>query len=68
MTYTGDSKSLQGGLTQKTYSYSPLGALVNIVFNTAGQIVQAVVAKGSSSSTSASSSATATAAPTARLF
>ncbi|PQE10622.1 hypothetical protein CJF32_00009736 [Rutstroemia sp. NJR-2017a WRK4] len=68
MTYTGDSKSLQGGLTQKTYSYSPLGALVNIVFNTAGQIVQAVVAKGSSSSTSASSSATATAAPTARRF
>ncbi|PQE10673.1 hypothetical protein CJF30_00010655 [Rutstroemia sp. NJR-2017a BBW] len=68
MTYTGDSKSLQGGLTQKTYSYSPLGALVNIVFNTAGQIVQAVVAKGSGSSTSASSSATATAAPTARRF
>ncbi|PQE16168.1 hypothetical protein CJF31_00009148 [Rutstroemia sp. NJR-2017a BVV2] len=68
MTYTGDSKSLQGGLTQKTYSYSPLAALVNIVFNTAGQIVQAVVAKGPSSSTSTSSSATATATPTARRF
>jgi len=45
MTYTGVSKSLQGGLTQKQYSYSPLNALVNIIFNTAGQIVQATVAR-----------------------
>lgn len=63
MTYTGQSTSLQGGLTQKTYSYSPLNALVNIVFNTAGQIVQATVAKatGSSSSSSAAASSTASA-------
>jgi hypothetical protein len=53
MTYTGQQTTLQGGLTQKTYSYSPLNALVNIVFNAAGQIVQAtVVQKGGSSSTS----------------
>jgi hypothetical protein len=45
MTYTGQSQTLQNGLVQKTYSYSPLNALVNIVFNAAGQIVQATVAK-----------------------
>jgi len=45
MTYTGQSQALTNGLVQKTYSYSPLNALVNIVFNTAGQIVQATVAK-----------------------
>jgi len=38
MTYTGTSTSVGSGLTQKTYSYSPLNALVNIVFNTAGQV------------------------------
>ncbi|TVY81263.1 hypothetical protein LSUE1_G002518 [Lachnellula suecica] len=67
MTYTGNSTSLQGGLTQKQYSYSPLNALVNIIFNTAGQIVQATVAKatGSSSSTSAASTAAATSTSTA---
>jgi hypothetical protein len=53
MTYTGQQQTLQGGLIQKTYSYSPLNALVNIVFNAAGQIVQATVAqKGGASSTS----------------
>lgn len=66
MTYTGTSESLGSGLTQKTYSYSALNALVNIVFNTAGQIVQATVQKatgsGSSSSTSAASTASASAA------
>ncbi|KAK3672140.1 hypothetical protein LTR78_007893 [Recurvomyces mirabilis] len=57
MTATGATKTLGQGLTQKTYSYSPLSALVDIVFNTAGQIVQATVQKatGSSSSGSASS-------------
>ena len=30
--HTGESQSLQNGLVQKTYSYSPLSALVNIVF------------------------------------
>lgn len=49
MTATGATQQLQNGLTQKTYSYSPLNALVNIVFNTAGQVVQATVAKQSGS-------------------
>ncbi|KAL9088186.1 MAG: hypothetical protein Q9165_006313 [Trypethelium subeluteriae] len=63
MTYTGQSTNLGQGLTQKVYSYSPLNALVDIVFNTAGQIVQATVAKQSGSSSS-SSSASATASAT----
>jgi hypothetical protein len=45
MTYTGKSQQLQNGFIQKTYSYGPLNALVNIVFNSDGQIVQAVVVK-----------------------
>ncbi|CAD0101470.1 unnamed protein product [Aureobasidium mustum] len=60
MTQTGTSKSVGQGLTQKEYSYSPLNALVDIVFNSAGQVVQAVVQKkngGSSSSGSSSGSA-----------
>jgi hypothetical protein len=59
----GTTQSLGNGLTQKTYSYSPLSSLVNIVFNTAGQIVQATVKKatgGSGSSSTATSSAAAT--------
>ncbi|KAG9512711.1 hypothetical protein KCU93_g10276, partial [Aureobasidium melanogenum] len=62
MTQTGSSKSVGQGLTQKEYSYSPLNALVDIVFNSAGQVVQAVVQKknggnsGSSSSGSGSNS------------
>ncbi|KAK4574135.1 hypothetical protein LTR86_001896 [Recurvomyces mirabilis] len=61
MTATGATKSVGQGLTQKTYSYSPLSALVDIVFNTAGQIVQATVQKASGSSSSSTSSASATA-------
>ncbi|KAK5124445.1 hypothetical protein LTR85_001662 [Meristemomyces frigidus] len=57
MTYTGTSQSLGSGLTQRTYSYSPLSALVNIVFNTAGQIVQATVQKATGSSSSRTASA-----------
>ncbi|KAF2188591.1 hypothetical protein K469DRAFT_565978 [Zopfia rhizophila CBS 207.26] len=45
MTFTGDQKQLGNGLIQKTYSYEPLSALVDIVFNTAGQVVQATVQK-----------------------
>jgi len=41
----GTVKELGSGLTQKTYEYSALGSLVDIVFNKAGQIVQAVVQK-----------------------
>ena len=55
MTYTGASQTLQNGLIEKTYSYSPLNALVDIVFNTAGQVVQATVAKQSGGSTGTSS-------------
>lgn len=43
MTFTGVSKELGNGLTQKTYKYDSLGSLVNIIFNTLGQVVQAVV-------------------------
>ncbi len=46
MTYTGQQKDLGNGLTQKTYSYSPLGSLVNIIFNALGQVVQAVTVQG----------------------
>ncbi|KAI6833944.1 hypothetical protein KC340_g10849 [Hortaea werneckii] len=61
MTFTGDSKSVGSGLTQKTYSYSPLKSLVDIVFNKAGQIVQATVQKSGSGNSSASASGSATA-------
>lgn len=56
MTATGASQTLQNGLVQKTYSYSPLNALVNILFNTAGQVVQATVVKQSGGNTATSSS------------
>jgi len=64
MTEVADSaKQVGQGLTQKTYSYEPLSALVDIVTNTAGQVVQAVVQKkngggsgGGSSSTASTSS------------
>lgn len=56
MTYTGASQTLQNGLVQKTYSYSPLNALVDILFNSAGQVVQATVAKQGAGSTGTSSS------------
>jgi len=62
MTDTGATKQLSGGFVQKTYSYSPLNALVNIIFNTLGQVVQATVVK---STTTTSGTATATATPTA---
>jgi len=64
MTQTGVAQDLGNGLTKKVFSYSPLNSLVNIVFNTAGQVVQATVEKksgsGGSSSASASASASAT--------
>jgi hypothetical protein len=65
MTQTGVAKSVGDGLTQKTYSYSPLNSLVDIVFNTAGQVVQAVVQKknggGSTGGSSGSNSTVSTA-------
>ncbi|KAK8022571.1 hypothetical protein PG993_013338 [Apiospora rasikravindrae] len=69
MTYTGAQKILDGGLIQKTYKYDPLSALVNVVTNAAGQVVQAVVVGkdgngGTTSSTVSSSQPTGT--PAAR--
>ena len=68
MTATGDVQQLANGLTQKTFSYGPLNALVNIVFNKLGQVVQASVAKppGGSTGSSTSAASTATAAPKRR--
>ncbi|OAP61560.1 hypothetical protein AYL99_03763 [Fonsecaea erecta] len=65
MTDTGVSQTLSGGLIEKTYSYAPLNALVDIVFNAAGQVVQATVEKqtGSSSTSSTSASSPTTPAP-----
>lgn len=56
MTYTGQQTILDGGLIQKTYSYAPLGSLVNIIFNAVGQVVQAVVVKGGSDTGTTTSS------------
>lgn len=61
MTQVGGEKQVGEGLIQKTFSYEPLNALVDIVFNTAGQVVQAVVQKktgGGGSTPTASASAT----------
>ncbi|KIX92464.1 uncharacterized protein Z520_11784 [Fonsecaea multimorphosa CBS 102226] len=67
MTDTGVSQTLSGGLIEKTYSYAPLNALVDIVFNTAGQVVQATVQKqsgsGGSTTTSSTSASSTTPAP-----
>ncbi|KAK4196015.1 hypothetical protein QBC40DRAFT_287975 [Triangularia verruculosa] len=73
MTFTGVAKELGNGLTQKTYKYDALGSLVNIIFNTMGQVVQAVVVGkdngggggggGSSTSTPPATSAPATSTP-----
>ena len=49
MTETGVTKSLSGGLIQKQYNYSPLNSLVDIVFNSNGQVVQATVEKATGS-------------------
>lgn len=60
MTDTGATETLPNGLVQRTYSYSPLNALVNILFNSAGQVVQSTVVKqngGSSLPVSITSSA-----------
>ncbi|KAF2026351.1 hypothetical protein EK21DRAFT_25735, partial [Setomelanomma holmii] len=58
----GSVKQVGQGLTQKTFKYDALGSLIDIVFNTAGQVVQAVVQKPTSSGGS-SSSASATPMP-----
>ncbi|RDW59560.1 hypothetical protein BP6252_12647 [Coleophoma cylindrospora] len=58
MTATGVTSSLGSGLVAKEYSYAPLNALVEIVFNSASQIVQASVVKKTSTATTAASSTT----------
>ncbi|TDZ32626.1 hypothetical protein CTRI78_v011752 [Colletotrichum trifolii] len=72
MTFTGSQKVLGNGLVEKTYEYTPLSSLVNIVFNTLGQVVRATVVKGGGSgsgsgSGSASSTASGTVAPTSAV-
>lgn len=64
MTYTGAQEILDGGLLQKTYKYDALNALVNIVFNAANQVVQAVVVKGGGGGGGSSSSSVPTATTT----
>ncbi|KAF2731642.1 hypothetical protein EJ04DRAFT_514407 [Polyplosphaeria fusca] len=64
MTQVGGEKQIGNGLIQKTFSYEALNALVDIVFNTAGQVVQATVQKksgggGGGGSTTVPSSSTA---------
>jgi hypothetical protein len=66
MTLTGVEKTLGGGLVQKQYSYSPLGALVDIVFNAAGQVVQATVEGAGKGTSTSGAPSTSTAAPTKR--
>ena len=73
MTQVGGDQTLSNGLIQRTFDYSPLNAVVEMLFNTAGQVVQAVVNRGGggggggggSSSTSISAAPTATASTTA---
>ncbi|KAF2141116.1 uncharacterized protein K452DRAFT_272939 [Aplosporella prunicola CBS 121167] len=68
MTETGAQQSLGDGYVKKTFSYSPLNALVDIVFDSAGRVVQAVVqgkggsggGSGSGSQTSSSAAGTST--------
>ncbi|KAF2242426.1 hypothetical protein BU26DRAFT_494972 [Trematosphaeria pertusa] len=62
MTQVGDEKQLGNGLIQKTFSFEQLGSLVDIIFNTAGQVVQATVQKksGGGSTTTTPSASTAT--------
>ncbi|KAF2462464.1 hypothetical protein BDY21DRAFT_368504 [Lineolata rhizophorae] len=64
MTFTGDSQTLPNGLIQKTYTYSPLNALVDIITNAAGQVVQATVQRSSTSGSSGGGSPSTSAAAT----
>ena len=58
MTQTGTVQNLANGDVQKTFSYSPLNALVNVVFNGAGQVVSAVVTKAQGVASGSSSTST----------
>jgi hypothetical protein len=63
MTQIGGDTTLQNGLIQKTFEYSPLNSVVDMLFNTAGQVVQAVVNKGGSGGGSGGTSTSASAQP-----
>jgi hypothetical protein len=63
MTQVGGEKQVGQGNIQKTFSYAPLNALVDIVFNSAGQVVQAVVQKKSGGGGGGSASPSASATP-----
>ena len=63
MTFTGQQTQLAGGDIEKVFEYTPLNALVNIVFNAAGQVVQATVQKGGNG-TSTATATSAAGAPT----
>lgn len=54
----GSVKQVGQGLTQTTYNYEALGSLVDIITNTAGQVVQAVVQKPKGGSGGGASSST----------
>jgi len=66
MTFTGIEQTLSNGVVEKTFEYTPLNALVDILFNSAGQVISASVigtassTGGATSATVASTSATAT--------
>ena len=64
MTATGAVQNLAGGLVQKTYSYAPLNSLVDIVFNAAGQVVQATVEKAAGAGSGGTSTSVGAAQPT----
>ncbi|KAH6658842.1 hypothetical protein F5X68DRAFT_271920 [Plectosphaerella plurivora] len=64
-------RKLDGGLIEKTFSYQPLNALVNIMFNSLNQIVQATVMRGGGSGDDdddGGETATSSAAPSASNF
>lgn len=67
MTQIGGETTLQNGLIQKTFEYSPLNSVVDMLFNTAGQVVQAVVNRGGNGGGSTSTSATAQPSQTAAV-
>ena len=67
MTQVGSDVQLAGGNIQKTFQYTPLNALVDIVFNSVGQVVQATVQKnGTSTATGTATTAIPTSTAAAR--
>lgn len=65
MTETGVVQQLGNGQVKKQYLYSELNALVDIVFNAAGQILQATVVKPTSTAGGTTTATTVPASSTA---